>query len=70
MTRNKNARKTAFERKNLNNGQPNPKYVDALEVDKPLAGQNFGCFSFISPEKIVKQRELFFFEEFRKNWVI
>jgi hypothetical protein len=41
-----------------------------LEVDRPIAGQNFGCFSFISPEKIVKQRELFFFEEFLKKWEV
>jgi hypothetical protein len=39
-----------------------------LEVDKPLAGQAFGCFSFISPEKILKQREMFYFEEFLKQW--
>jgi hypothetical protein len=39
-----------------------------LEVDKPIAGQTFGCFSFISPEKILKQREMFFFEEFLKQW--
>uniref|UniRef100_A0A6C0IS30 Uncharacterized protein n=1 Tax=viral metagenome TaxID=1070528 RepID=A0A6C0IS30_9ZZZZ len=68
MSRNKNVRKQAFERKNLNNGQTNPKYVDALEVDKPLAGQAFGCFSFISPESIIKEKEHFFFEEFLKKW--
>jgi hypothetical protein len=39
-----------------------------LEVDKPIAGQNFGCFSFISPGKILKQREMFYFEEFLKQW--
>ena len=47
---------------------PNSKYVDLLEVDRPIAGQNFGCFSFISPEKVLKQRELFLFEEFLKKW--
>lgn len=44
------------------------KLVDLLEVDKPIAGQTFGCFSFISPEKILKQREMFYFEEFLKQW--
>jgi flagellar hook protein FlgE len=39
-----------------------------LEVDKSIAGQNFGCFSFISPDKILKQKEMFFFEEFLKKW--
>lgn len=60
--------KKSFERKQTMGGTPNPKYVDLLEVDKPLAGQLFGCFSFISPEKVLKQREAFYFEEFLKQW--
>jgi hypothetical protein len=64
---NKN-KKHAFERKQRKDGTPNPKYVDLLEVDKPIAGQNFGCFSFISPDKILKQKEMFFFEQFLKKW--
>lgn len=63
-----NASKKAFERKDKKDGSPNPKYVDLLDVDKPIAGQSFGCFSFISPEKTLKQREMFFFEEFLKQW--
>jgi len=62
------AKKLAFERKEKKDGSPNPKYVDLLEVDKPIAGQSFGCFSFISPETVLKQREIFFFEEFLKKW--
>lgn len=55
--------------KRLNpDGTPNPKYVDVLDVDKPIAGQMFGCFSFISPEKILKKKELFYFEQFLKQW--
>jgi len=57
-----------FERKEMKNGTPNPKYVDLLDVDKTIAGQIFGCFSFITPEKILKQKEIFFFEEFLKKW--
>lgn len=57
-----------FERKLQFNGKPNPKYVDLLEEDKPLAGQKFACVSFVSPEKILKQKEIFFFEEFLKKW--
>jgi hypothetical protein len=60
--------KKSFERKDKKDGTPNHKYVDLLEVDKPIAGQNFGCFSFISPEKTLKQREMFLFEEFLKQW--
>lgn len=60
--------KKGFDRKLKKDGSPNPKYVDLLDVDKPIAGQSFGCFSFISPEKVIKQRETFFFEEFLKQW--
>lgn len=59
-----------FERRYKNNGQPNPKYVDLLEVDKSIANQNFGCFSFISPDKILKNKDIFFFNEFIKKWEI
>ena len=59
--------KVNFERKN-NGGKPNPKYVDLLEEDKPISGQKFVCVSFCSPEKILKQKEVFFFEKFLKNW--
>ena len=57
----------SFVRKNKN-GKPNPKYVDLLDLDKPIAGQNFGCFSFITPEKILKQKDIYYFEQFLKNW--
>ena len=63
-----NASKKNFERKEKKDGTPNPKYVDLLDVDKPIAGQAFGCLSFISPEKTLKQREMYYFEEFLKQW--
>ena len=62
-----NSKKTGFERKN-NGGKINPKYVDLLEEDKQIAGQKFVCVSFCSPEKILKEKDLFFFEEFLKKW--
>ena len=49
-------------------GSSNPKYVDVLDEDKPLSGQRYACLSFISPEKILKQRDLFNFEAFLKQW--
>ena len=64
----KNNSKKRFEKRQKKDGTDNPKYIDVLEVDKPIAGQTFGCFSFISPENIVKQREMFYFEEFLKQW--
>jgi hypothetical protein len=49
-------------------GVANPKYVDVLDEDKPIAGQKFACVSFLSPEKIVKDRNTFMFGEFLKQW--
>lgn len=66
-SKDKHSKKSGFERKQ-NNGKPNPKYVDLLEEDKPLAGQKFVCVSFVSPENILKQKNLFLFEEFLKKW--
>jgi hypothetical protein len=54
----------------LPDGTVNPKYVDLLDEDKPIAGQKFACLSFISPEHIIKQREQYFFQEFVKYWDI
>jgi hypothetical protein len=65
-SKNKN-KKPSFERKQVN-GKENPKYVDLLEEDKPIAGQKFVCVSFVSPENILKQKEIFFFEKFLKKW--
>jgi len=50
------------------NGKANPKYVDLLEEDKPIAGQKFACVSFVSPENILKKKEIFLFEQFLKKW--
>lgn len=56
-----------FERKMVN-GKNNPKYVDLLEEDKPIAGQKFACVSFVSPENILKQKDIYFFEQFLRQW--
>lgn len=49
-------------------GSPNPRYVDLLDEDKPVAGQRFCCLSFLSPEKVLARREEFMFAEFVKQW--
>ena len=49
-------------------GTENAKYIDLLDEDKAIAGQKFACLSFISPEHILKQKEMFLFEKFIKNW--
>jgi hypothetical protein len=63
----KNSKKSGFEKKQLN-GKVNPKYIDLLEEDKPISGQKFVCVSFCSPEKILKEKQIFYFEEFLKKW--
>jgi hypothetical protein len=40
---------------------------DFLEVDQPIPGQNYVCLSFISPEKVVKQKEVFFMKKFLQD---
>lgn len=59
---------SGFERKKLENGELNPKYVDLCDEDPSIAGQKFACLSFVSPEKILKKREIFMFEQFLKQW--
>ena len=66
-SKDKHSKKNGFERKQIN-GKKNPKYVDLLEEDKPIAGQKFVCVSFVSPENIIKQKQAYLFEEFLKKW--
>jgi hypothetical protein len=55
--------------KRLNDdGSPNNKYIDLLEEDRPIANQKFVCVSFVSPEKVLQKKELYFFEKFLNNW--
>jgi hypothetical protein len=39
---------------------------DYLDVDKPLTGQNYYCISFVSPEKILEQKDKFMFYHFER----
>ena len=59
---------SGVELKHTNSGAINPKYIDLLEEDKPIAGQKFACLSFVSPEHILKQKDHFFFEKFLHYW--
>jgi 3'-phosphoadenosine 5'-phosphosulfate sulfotransferase len=38
--------------------------TDYLEVDNPIPGQHYACLSFVSPEKILKEKELFLFNKY------
>ena len=42
--------------------------TDYLDEDPVLRGQNFVCLSFLSPEDVIKKKEVFFFESFLKNF--
>jgi hypothetical protein len=60
--------KNKVEFKLKKNGDKNPKYVDLCDEDPIIAGQKFVCVSFISPETILKKRELYLFNQFVKQW--
>lgn len=44
------------------------KNTDLLYEDPAIGGQQYTCISFISPENIIKNKELFMFEKFLNNW--
>lgn len=62
------AKPETFEKKTLPDGKKNPKYIDLCDEDPPIAGQKFCCMSFVSPEKILKKRETYLFNQFVKQW--
>ena len=59
---------SGFEKKLDSQGNINPKYIDLCDEDQPLPGQKFACMSFVSPEKILKKREVFLFNQFVKQF--
>tara|TARA_Y100000361_G_C11161840_1_gene347961 strand:- start:7170 stop:8021 length:852 start_codon:yes stop_codon:yes gene_type:complete len=59
---------SSFEKKLNADGSSNSKYVDLCDEDPPISGQKFACMSFVSPEKILKKRETYLFDQFIKNW--
>jgi len=40
----------------------------ALDEDRVIESQKFVCISFLSPENILKRKDVFYFKEFIKNW--
>ena len=64
MSTKKNAKAKDIENKNSKESQ----YIDLLDEDKPIAGQKFVCLSFVSPEDIIKNKNLFYFEKFLKHF--
>lgn len=44
----------------------NTETEDFLDTDPAIRGQEYCCLSFISPEKVLEKKDLFFFREFMK----
>jgi hypothetical protein len=44
------------------------KEIDYLDEDKPLRGQNYVCLSFISPEDVLIDKDVFFFTKFIESF--
>ena len=57
-----------FEKKIAPSGKINSRYIDLLSEDPVIPNQKYGCYSFVSPEKIIRKREIFMFEKFVKQW--
>jgi hypothetical protein len=43
-------------------------HIDLLDEDRGIAEQKFACLSFVSPEKILKDKNLYFFEKFTDQY--
>jgi hypothetical protein len=41
-----------------------------LEADKEIPGQHYACLSFLSPEKVLANKDVYFFSEFMKDYEI
>ena len=38
-----------------------------LEPDNPVPGQNYACISFLSPEEVIKSKEIYMFHRYKKK---
>jgi len=45
-----------------------PEKIDYLEVDNPIAGQNYVCMSFLSPESLMQNKEGFKVAKFLQSY--
>lgn len=43
------------------------KDTDYLDEDQPIRGQNYVCLSFISPEDLLANKDIFYFEHYMRN---
>jgi hypothetical protein len=68
MSSKKSAKTKESSKANKVNNEVTSSFVDLLDEDKPIAGQKYVCLSFISPEEIIKNKQLFFFDNFLKTF--
>ena len=47
-----------------------PTKEDFLDEDNEIPGQRFALLSFISPEKVLARKDLYFFEQYLKNYEV
>lgn len=45
------------------------KETDYLDEDKPIRGQNYVCLSFLSPEDVLANKEVFYFEKYMTQYL-
>lgn len=45
------------------------KEVDYLEEDKPIRGQNYVCLSFLSPEEVIRNKEVYYLENYLSKFM-
>ena len=45
------------------------KETDYLDEDKPIRGQNYVCLSFLSPEDVLANKDVFFFEKYMTQYL-
>lgn len=43
------------------------KETDYLDEDQPIRGQNYVCLSFLSPEDVIANKDVFVFQNYMKN---
>lgn len=45
------------------------KETDYLDEDKPIRGQNYVCLSFLSPEDVLANKDVFYFEKYMSQYL-
>lgn len=68
LSKDNNSRKDTVIYRLNEDGTNNSTYIDLLDEDKAVAGQKFVCISFVSPEKIIEKKEIYFFDQFLKQY--